>query len=120
MFLVYFFHMKLKTKMIILILYKLEKLAECIRTIISVKMIILDMQSLKIWLKQFMISVFMFSNINSISIDVITQNVLQKISLGPLPPPSKYFRIHASKIFKILNERETNLDGNIRVQQEYE
>lgn len=105
MFLVYFFQMKLKTKMIIPI---------------SVKMIILDMQSLKIWLEQFMISVFMFSNINSISIDVITQKVLQKISLGPPPPPSKYFRIHASKNFKILNERETNLNGNIRVQQEYE
>lgn len=39
MFLVYFFQMKLKTKMIILILYKLEKLAECIRKIISVKML---------------------------------------------------------------------------------
>lgn len=119
MFLVYFFQMKLQTKMIILILYKLEKLAECMRTIISVKMIILDMQSLKVWLKQFMISVFMFSNINSISIDVITQKVLQKISLGP-PPPSKYFCIHASKKLKILNERETNLNGNNRVQQEYE
>lgn len=41
MFLVYFFQMKLKTKMSILILYKLEKIS-FIRTIISVKMIILD------------------------------------------------------------------------------
>lgn len=89
MFLVYFFQMKLKTKMSILILYKLEKIS-FIRTIISVKMIILDMQSLKIWLIQFVISIFMVSNINSISIDVITQNVLQKISLGP-PPPFEIF-----------------------------
>lgn len=62
-------------------------------------MIILDMQSLKIWLEQFMISVFMFSNINSISTDVITQKVLQKISLGPPPPPRN---ISASTHRKIL------------------
>lgn len=114
------FRWNLKLKWVFLSYINWKKIS-FIRTIISVKMIILDtsMQSLKIWLIQFVISIFMVSNINSILIDVITQNVLQKISLGP-PPPSKYFRIHASKIFKILNERETNLNGNIRVQQEYE